>query len=97
MDADDSGEDEHIVLLSVESTLSSLHSFCQLAETTLFWFLEETGWKLVHGDVFRKPPHSKACQSLIFLSKQQGHINKIQALLQAILSDLQGLKKNGCG
>jgi len=21
---------------------------------------EETGWKLVHGDVFRKPPHSKA-------------------------------------
>lgn len=20
---------------------------------------EETGWKLVHGDVFRKPPHSK--------------------------------------
>jgi hypothetical protein len=77
-----------------------LHSFCQLAETTLFWFLEEAGWKLVHGDIFRKPPHSKACQSLIFLSKQQEHINKIQALLRAIYffeSDLQGLKKIGCG
>ena len=22
--------------------------------------MQETGWKLVHGDVFRKPPHSKA-------------------------------------
>lgn len=27
--------------------------------------LEETGWKLVHGDAFRPPPHSKLLTSLI--------------------------------
>ena len=27
--------------------------------------LEETGWKLVHGDVFRPPQHQKLLASLI--------------------------------
>jgi len=26
---------------------------------------EETGWKLVHGDVFRKPPYSKLLVSCV--------------------------------
>lgn len=27
--------------------------------------LEETGWKLVHGDVFRPPKHTKLLASLV--------------------------------
>merc|ERR1740130_397988 len=40
--------------------LRTLHrDIAKYNDTSLEDTTEETGWKLVHGDVFRKPPHSK--------------------------------------
>ena len=57
MDADDSGEDRVGFLSGVYQSDGYLLLHAKLVVS----ICQETGWKLVHGDVFRKPPHSKAC------------------------------------
>merc|ERR1719321_2015686 len=43
-----------ILLRTLHRDISRYNELATSEDTT-----EETGWKLVHGDVFRKPPHAK--------------------------------------